>query len=127
MTEEDNPTNFEPPEEFDQPPDYSAEEEVKADYEAEQDANDEAEYRASLDAEAEQMAQQDAEDAEVQLKTDKKTREEWFKELMDTGLLFDIPVSRFKELYDLFRERGYDIRSNDSFRQIKIDFFNKVN
>ena len=41
-------------------------------------------------------------------------------------VLFGIPIGRLGELIDLFKEKGYDIKSEGDFKNLKRDFFGKI-
>lgn len=37
--------------------------------------------------------------------------------------IFGIPISRIRELFDLFMEKGFNLREKEDFERIKIEFF----
>jgi len=53
-----------------------------------------------------------------------KTLEEWEKEMLKTGVFYGIPIARIKKLYDLFMEKGFDLREESDWKKIKRYFFN---
>ena len=40
--------------------------------------------------------------------------------------LFGIPIGRFEELINLFKEKGYDLKKEEEFKNLKREFFGKI-
>lgn len=55
----------------------------------------------------------------------KMTKEEWLNFCIEESKLFDIAFSRWKEIYDLFLEKGYHIKDDEHFELMKKNIFNK--
>ncbi len=45
---------------------------------------------------------------------------------MNIKTIFGIPIARIQEVIDLFKEGGYDLKNDKQFREIKRDYFHKV-
>lgn len=55
------------------------------------------------------------------------TEKEWYKKACADAKLYGVKWSVIKELIDLFNRAGYNVEIEQEFKDLKRDYFNKVN
>ena len=53
----------------------------------------------------------------------KLTSKEWYDRLVEEGTIIGIPISRIKELNDLLMKEGFDLKSEEDWKGIKLKYF----
>ena len=61
---------------------------------------------------------------EIAKTEEKLTKAEWELKTLSGGSLFGIPITRYRELYDLFMRDGFNLRADEDFNDIKKIYFN---